>query len=87
MGMARQEAYTLLLQGDHVLEFINGLSTNLVTGSCTTVITNRAAQIVDVCDVIPVCRRQRGFGGFSSTKGPTHQTFERSDSRPTHRHQ
>ena len=54
MGMARQEAYTLLLQGDHILEFINGLSTNLVTGPCTTVITNRAAQIVDVCEVIPV---------------------------------
>ena len=54
MGMARHEAYTLLLQGEHILEFINGLSTNLVTGPCTTVFTNRAAQIVDVCDVIPV---------------------------------
>ena len=54
MGMVRHDAYTLLLQGEGVLEFINGLSTNLVTGACTTVFTNRAAQIVDVCEVIPV---------------------------------
>jgi len=54
MGMVRHHAYTLLLQGDSVLDFINGLSTNLVTGPCTTVFTNRAAQIVDVCEVIPV---------------------------------
>lgn len=54
MGMVRHDAYTLLLQGEGVLEFINGLSTNLVTSACTTVFTNRAAQIVDVCEVIPV---------------------------------
>ena len=54
MGMVRHDAYTLLLQGDGVLEFINGLSTNLVTNACTTVFTNRAAQIVDVCEVIPI---------------------------------
>lgn len=54
MGMARHDAYTLLLQGEGILDFINGLSTNLVNGPCTTVFTNRAAQIVDVCEVIPV---------------------------------
>ena len=54
MGMARHDAYTLLLQGERLLDFINGLSTNLVNGPCTTVFTNRAAQIVDVCEVIPV---------------------------------
>ena len=54
MGMVKHDAYTLLLQGEGVLEFINGLSTNLVTNACTTVFTNRAAQIVDVCEVIPV---------------------------------
>ena len=54
MGMVRHDAYTLLVQGEGVLEFINGLSTNLVDGPCTTVFTNRAAQIIDVCDVIPV---------------------------------
>ena len=54
MGMARHDAYALLLQGTNVLDFINGLSTNLVTGSCTTAFTNRAAQIIDVCEVVPV---------------------------------
>ena len=54
MGMARHDAYTLLLHGERILDFINGLSTNLVNGPCTTVFTNRAAQIVDVCEVIPV---------------------------------
>ena len=54
MGMARHDAYTLLIQGSAVLEFINGLSTNLVTGPCTTAFTNRAAQIIDVCEVVPV---------------------------------
>jgi len=54
MGMVRHDAYTLLLQGENILEFINGLSTNLVSGPCTTVFTNRAAQIVDVCEVIPI---------------------------------
>lgn len=54
MGMVRHDAYTLLLQGENILEFVNGLSTNLVSGPCTTVFTNRAAQIIDVCEVIPV---------------------------------
>jgi folate-binding protein YgfZ len=54
MGMARHRAYTLLLQGKDVFKFIDGLSTNQVNGACTTVFTNRAAKIVDVCEVIPV---------------------------------
>jgi folate-binding protein YgfZ len=54
MGMARHDAYALLLQGSGVLEFVNGLSTNLVTGPCTTAFTNRAAKIIDVCEVVPV---------------------------------
>ena len=54
MGMVRHRAYTLLLQGDDILPFINGLSTNQVDGACTTVFTNRAAKIVDVCEVILV---------------------------------
>lgn len=54
MGMVQYDAYTLLLQGENILEFVNGLSTNLVSGPCTTVFTNRAAQIIDVCEVIPV---------------------------------
>jgi len=54
MGMVRHRAYTLLLQGLDIFDFINGLSTNQVNGACTTVFTNRAAKIVDVCEVIPV---------------------------------
>lgn len=52
MGMARHDAYVLLVQGSSVLRFLDGLSTNLVTGSCTTAFTNRAAKIIDVCEVI-----------------------------------
>ena len=84
MGMARHEAYTLLLQGEHILEFINGLSTNFVTGPCTTVFTSRAAQIVDVCEVIPVGKNV-ALVGFTA-KEPTHQAPQRSDSRSTHLH-
>ena len=51
MGMARHDAYALLLQGTNVLDFINGLSTNLVTGSCTTAFTNRAAQILSLIHI------------------------------------
>ena len=54
MGMVRHPAYTLLLQGQAILPFLNGLSTNQVDGACTTVFTNRAAKIIDVCEVIPV---------------------------------
>ena len=54
MGMVRHPAYTLLLQGQAILSFLNGLSTNQVNGACTTVFTNRAAKIIDVCEVIPV---------------------------------
>ena len=54
MGMVRHPAYTLLLQGQAILPFLNGLSTNQVNGACTTVFTNRAAKIIDVCEVIPV---------------------------------
>lgn len=54
MGMVRHDAYTLLLQGNDVLTFLNGLSTNRVEGACTTVFTNRSAKIVDVCEVVPV---------------------------------
>ena len=54
MGLVRHEASVLLLQGENLLPFLDGLSTNHVAGPCTTVFTNRAAKIIDVCDVIPV---------------------------------
>ncbi len=54
MGMVRHPAYTLLLQGQEIFPFINGLSSNKVEGACTTAFTNRSAKILDVCEVIPV---------------------------------
>ncbi|MCH1616890.1 MAG: hypothetical protein L7R83_05210 [Candidatus Poseidonia sp.] len=54
MGLVRHAASILLLQGQGLLPFLDGLSTNHVAGPCTTVFTNRAAKIIDVCEVIPV---------------------------------
>jgi folate-binding protein YgfZ len=53
VGMHKHPASILLLQGSDVLPFLDGLSTNLVDGPCTTVFTNQHAKIIDVCDVIP----------------------------------
>lgn len=52
MGMVRFDAYALLLQGTGLLEFLDGLSTNHVTDSCTTVLTQRTGKIIDVCEVV-----------------------------------
>ena len=57
MGMVQLEAYALLFQGDNLLEFFDGLSTNHVNESCTTVFTDRAAKIIDVCEVIVLNER------------------------------
>ena len=54
MGMAGTMPTPSFFQGTNVLDFINGLSTNLMTDSYTTAFTNRAAQIIDVCEVVPV---------------------------------
>lgn len=54
MGMVRHEAYILLIQGENVLSYLDGLSTNLIEGSCTTIFTSRAAKILDVCEVIQI---------------------------------
>ena len=54
MGLVRHKATVLLLQGQGLFPFLDGLSTNHVDGPCTTVFTTRAAKIIDVCDIIPV---------------------------------
>ena len=54
MGLVRHKAAVLLLQGQGLFPFLDGLSTNHVDGPCTTVFTTRAAKIIDVCDIIPV---------------------------------
>ena len=52
--MFRHEAYILLLEGKEVLQFIDGLSTNLVNGRCTTIFTQANAKIIDVCEILPL---------------------------------
>jgi folate-binding protein YgfZ len=57
MGTVRFEAYALLLQGTDLLPFLDGISTNHVDGSCTTVFTHRTAKIIDVCEVLDLGER------------------------------
>jgi len=54
MGLFQLDSYVLLLSGNDCLTFIDGLSTNKVTGTCTTVFTDRNAKIIDMVDVITV---------------------------------
>jgi len=50
--MHQVKAYILLMQGENLLPFLDGLSSNLVDGPCTTVFTDRAARVIDACEVI-----------------------------------
>ena len=52
MGTIKLDHYVLILRGDNLLEFIDGISTNKVDGSCTTVFTDKNAKIIDMVDVI-----------------------------------
>jgi len=54
MGLFQLDSYVLLLSGNDCLTFIDGLSTNKVTGTCTTVFTDQNAKIIDMVDVITV---------------------------------
>jgi folate-binding protein YgfZ len=54
MGLFQLDSYVLLLSGNDCLTFIDGLSTNKVTGTCTTVFTDQNAKIIDMIDVITV---------------------------------
>lgn len=47
------DASVLWLTGDDLLSFLDGLSSNLVEGPCTTVFMTPKAKIIDVVDVIP----------------------------------
>ena len=57
MSLYRFNSSVLLLSGDGILSFLDGLSTNLVNGSCTAPFTNGNAKIIDVCDVLLVGER------------------------------
>ena len=52
MGVVQLDAYVLVLRGKDSLAFIDGLSTNRVEGTCTTVFTTSVAKVIDMVDVI-----------------------------------
>ena len=54
MRVFQLDSYVLLLSGKDSLQFIDGLSTNKVEGSCTTVFTKANAKIIDMVEVICV---------------------------------
>ena len=54
MGIIQLDAYVLLLSGEERYSFLDGLSTNKIDRSCSTVLTTTSAKIIDVVDVIEV---------------------------------
>ena len=54
MGIIKLDAYVLLISGQDRYTFLDGLSTNKVDTSCSTVFTTTSAKIIDVVDVIEV---------------------------------
>ena len=54
MGIIELDAYVILLSGNDRYTFLDGLSTNKVEQSCSTVLTTTSAKIIDVIDVIEV---------------------------------
>ena len=54
MGIIKLDAYVLLISGQDRYSFLDGLSTNKVESSCSTVFATTSAKIIDVVDVIEV---------------------------------
>ncbi len=54
MRVFQLDSYVLLLSGRDCLKFLDGLSTNKVDGTCTTVFTKTNAKIIDMVEVIVV---------------------------------
>ena len=52
MGVVKLDAYILILRGKDRISLVNGLSTNKVETTCTTVFTTTKAKIIDMVDVI-----------------------------------
>ncbi|MDA7463435.1 hypothetical protein N9M68_01565 [Candidatus Poseidonia alphae] len=52
MGLYRCNSSVLLLGGENLLEFLDGLSTNRINGPCTAPFTNSQAKIIDVCEIL-----------------------------------
>ena len=54
MGIIQLDAYVLLVSGRDRYTFLDGLSTNKIVDTCTTVFTDQNAKIIDMVDVIVV---------------------------------
>ena len=54
MRVFQLDSYVLLLSGKDCLKFLDGLSTNKVESTCTTVFTKSNAKIIDMVEVILV---------------------------------
>lgn len=52
MGVVKLDAYVLIIRGKDALKLIDGLSTNKVESSCSTVFTTNAAKVIDMASVI-----------------------------------
>ena len=52
MGVVALDGYVLIVRGKNAIAFVDGLSTNKIEGTCTTVFTNSIAKIIDMVDVI-----------------------------------
>ena len=52
MGVFKLDSYVLILRGSDCLQFLDGLSTNKVDGTCTTVFTTQNAKVIDMVEVI-----------------------------------
>jgi len=52
MGVVELDAYVLIFRGNDSLSLIDGLSTNKIEGSCSTVFTTAVAKIIDMVDII-----------------------------------
>ena len=52
MGVVELDAYVLILRGKDTLSLIDGLSTNKIEGSCSTVFTSPIAKIIDMVDIV-----------------------------------
>jgi len=69
MGIIKLDAYVLLISGHERYAFLDGLSTNKVETSCSTVLATNSAKIIDVVDVIEVGDNLAvvGYGPFKES--------------------
>jgi len=69
MGIIQLDAYVFLVSGSDRYSYFDGLSTNKVDQSCSTVLTSTNAKIIDVIHVIEVGENLAivGYGPYKDT--------------------